>query len=749
MNRIFTAALAAATLASATGEAKETLTIEDIQSGCYSARQVPTFRSTADGKHYTALSSDGRSIEKFRYADGEKVETLLSLDEVEAEGETEIGDLKLDGYVLSSDEERILVWANTEHIYRRSFKADYFYYVIGRPKFKRLTEGKIQAATLAPDGRKVAFVRDNNLYLTSVMTATIETTERQITKDGEKNSVINGVPDWVYEEEFSMNKAITWSPDSKVLAWLRWDESGVREYCLPFYRGEKPARTEYELYPGNYQYKYPVAGEANSQVTAWTYELQTRKIRGIKVPQEADGYLPRIQFTTVPGQLSLMTLNRHQSDLRLYLADAYSGEAKLIMEDKNESYINEGNLDLVRFHEGGFTMVSERDGYRHLYLYNINGTLQRQITKGAWDVTNVYGYDAKTGNAYIQCAYLGEGAELPNALVRGIYRVDAKGVMHPLFNKGKDGKGCRGIHSAAFSQGFVFMQHRYSDALTPVQTTLEYVSNLKTVKMAEDNSSLSEFVKNGYSPREFFQFTTPEGVTLNGYIQKPRNFDASKQYPLVMTQYSGPGSQEVLDTWTMGWEQYLTQAGYVVACVDPRGTGGRGAEFERQTYRQLGVMEAEDLLSAGRYVGKLPYVDASRMAIWGWSYGGYATLMTLCGGNDVYRCGMAVAPVTDWKFYDTVYSERYMRTPQENHSGYMKASVLERAKDLKGEVLLVFGTADDNVHPQNTLELQAKWVEEDIPFEMMVYTNKDHSIRGGNSRTHLYKTLWRFLKKNL
>jgi len=748
MNKILTAALTAATLTTATGHARQ-FTLDDICSGVYSGKQVPSYRSMADGKHYTALTDNGRSIVKYRYTDGEAVDTLLSLANVEPEGEMDLQNLKLEGYTLSPDEQRILVWANREGIYRRSFKADYFYYVIGRPKFKRLTEGKIQAAILAPDGRKVAFVRDNNLYMTSVMTATIETTERQITKDGERNKVINGVPDWVYEEEFSMNSAICWSADSKAVAWLRWDESAVKEYTLPLYMGAAPARPEYELYPGTYRYKYPVAGEANSKVSVWTYEIQTRKTRAINVPQPADGYMPRIQFTNDPAQLAVITLDRHQSDLRLYLANAYSGEAKQILEDKNECYVGEGNLDCVRFHEGGFIMVSEKDGFRHLYLYNSNGTLQRQITKGPWDVTDVYGYDAKTGNAYIQCAYLGEGAELPNPLVRGIYRVDAKGVMHPLFNGGKDGKGCRGTHSATFSQGFVYMQHRYSDAKTPTRTTLETVSNLKTVKVMEDNAPLSADLAGSYSVREFFQFTTPQGVTLNGYIQKPRNFDSTKRYPLVMEQYSGPGSQEVLDVWTMGWEQYLAQEGYVVACVDPRGTGARGAAFERQTYRQLGVMESEDLLSAGRYMAGQSYVDPARLAIWGWSYGGYATLMTLCGGNDVYRCGMAVAPVTDWKFYDTVYSERYMRTPQENHDGYVKSSLLNRSKDLKGEVLLVFGTADDNVHPQNTFELQAKWVEEDIPFQMMVYTNKDHSIRGGKARNHIYKTLYRFLQKNL
>ena len=750
------AAVAAAMTALTAVAADGALTLEGLRRGEWSAKSAPAYRSTADGRHYTALTSDGRAVVKYRYADGAAVDTLLSLDAVAAADDVDAATLRLTDYVLSDDEERLLLCANPEYIYRRSFRADWFYYVIGRPAFKRLTAGKVQAATLAPDGRQVAFVRDGDIYITRVMTASIELSERQITTDGEAGKVINGVPDWVYEEEFSMNSALCWSPDSKQLAYLRFDESEVREYSLPLYKGQAPEREEYALYPGAYTYKYPVAGERNSKVSVWTYETFTKKARRMNVPVEADGYVPRIRFTRNAEQLAVMTLDRRQAHLSLYFAHPYTGEARLIAEDRNEQYINPDNMDLIRFYDDGFTFVSEKSGYRHLYYYSNVGTPLRQITKGDFDVTDVYGYDPVTKNAYVQTAYVGQGSAVPQELTRGVYRVDVKGVMHPLFNGGHDGQGCRGTHAAAFSRGFLYMQHWYSDAATPTRVTLELVAGLKQIKVLEDNAALRRRLgldgsagASLFAPREFFRFTTPEGTELNGYVIRPRGAEAKQKYPLLMEHYSGPGSQQVLDRWQLGWEQYLAQQGYAVACVDPRGTGGRGAAFERQTYMQLGVREAADLLAAGRYVAALPFVDKDRLAIWGWSYGGYATLMTLCGGNDVYRAGMAVAPVTDWRFYDSVYTERYMRTPQENADGYAKSSVLGRSEALRGNVLVVHGSADDNVHPQNTYELTEQWVQQDKDFDMLLYTNRDHGIRGGNSNVHVYRQLFRFLERNL
>ena len=728
-------------------------TVQDVRNGAFSGKSVASFRSTADGKHYTAITPDGRAIVKYQYSNGQAVDTLLNLDKVKPEEGTSVDGVRLRGYELSQDEERLLVWSNPEYIYRRSFKADYFYYVIEaggvkRDKIKRLTEGKVQAAQLAPDGRQVVFMRNNDLYLVKVMSAGMDLAERQITNDGKRNAIINGVPDWVYEEEFSMDRAIAWSPDSKTVCYLKWDESPVKQYYLPTYRGAFPSRDEFELYPGQYTYKYPVAGETNSTVTAWAYDVYTKKTTALKVPVDVDGYIPRIKFTTQENQLAVMTLNRLQNRLQLYFVNPQSGVAKLIVEDTNEQYISEGDLDAVQFDAQGFTWASERSGYRHLYYYNLLGQQQRQLTKGNFDVTSIYGYDAATKSAYVQVAWLGNGADKPAELTRGIYKIDAKGQMLPLFNGGKDGKGCRGTHRAAFSKGFIYMQHYYSDAETPTRVTLETVKDLKVIKVMEDNAALKAQMAS-MPKKEFVQFTTERGDVLNGYIIKPASATASAKAPAVLFQYSGPGSQQVLDSWSFGFEQYLVQQGFVSVCFDGRGTGARGAQWERQTYCQLGVKESEDQLSAGRYAAKLPYVDGSKLGIWGWSFGGYNTCMTMCGGNDVFAAGVAVAPVTDWKFYDSVYTERYMRTPQQNAAGYKAASCLERASQLNGNLLIVTGTADDNVHPQNTYEFAETLVQADKDFDMMTYTNRDHGIRGGNSNNHIYTKVYNYFKSHL
>jgi len=745
----------AASAVMANAENKE-ISIKSIRNGEWRAKSAATFRSMDDGKHYTAITPNRRAIVKYQYSNGAAVDTLLNLDDVRGERGADYSKLHITDYELSQDEERLLFYDDAEYVYRRSFKADYYYCVlqaggVRRNNIARLTEGKVQAATLAPDGRQVVFQRDNNLFLTKIMSASIEKSERAITEDGEWNKIINGTPDWVYEEEFPMNSAFCWSPDSKYVVYLKFDESQVKEYGLPTYRGMAPSHDEYELYPGTYSYKYPVAGETNSTVTVWSYDIYNRKNRQLNVPCDADGYIMRVRATKAVDQIAVMTQNRYQNDFRMYFVHPGSGVSKLIISDTNEQYVSESNMDEIRFYDDGFTFVSEKSGYRHLYYYDMLGTLKRQITKGDFDVTAVYGYDAKSRTAYVQTAWVGEGAELPAALTRGIYKIDGKGQMLPLFNGGKDGVGCRGTHSAAFSNNFLYMQHFYSDAETPTRVTLETVKDLKTVKVMQENLPLQEKLKElgGMSKREFFQFTTPNGDLLNGYLTKPRNFDPAKQYPVLMEQYSGPGSQQVLDNWKFDWEQFLNQEGYVVACVDGRGTGARGAQWERQTYRHLGLMESEDQLHAGRYIASLPYTDANRMAIWGWSFGGYNTLMTLTAGNDVYKVGVAVAPVTDWKFYDSIYTERYMRTPQDNAEGYAQSSVLNRAKELKGQLFVITGTADDNVHPQNTFELTSVLVEEDIPFDMHVHTNRAHGIRGGNSNNYVYSQIFRYLQKNL
>lgn len=742
-----TVALMAATVVNAA----EPITVEAVRSGLYRGKSVPAFRSTADGKHYTAITAKGRAIVKYQYSNGQAVDTLLNLDKVNPEDGLDVSGLRLSGYELSQDEERLLVWSNRDYIYRRSYKADYFYFVIEaggvrRQTFKRLTEGKVQAVTMAPDGRQLVFMRDNNLFYVRVMSAGIDLVERQVTDDGERNKIINGVPDWVYEEEFAMDRAIAWSPDSKAFCFLKWDETDVKEYWLPTYKGQFPEYPEYELYPGQYTYKYPVAGEVNSKISAWSYDVYTKKLNQLNVPVDADGYIPRIQFTKAEDKLAVVTMNRLQNKLSLYFVNPKSGVAKLILEDTNDQYISEFDLDAISFDENGFTFASERSGWRHLYYYNMLGQQQRQLTKGNFDLTDIYGYDPNTRCAYVQLAYVGKNSAVPSELTRGIYKIDAKGVMTPLFNGGRDGAGCRGTHSAAFSKNFIYMQHYYSDAETPTKVTLETVQNLKLIKTMEDNAELRLAVAE-QPKREFFQMTTERGDKLNGYVIKPKNLNGKA--PCVLEQYGGPGSQEVLDRWEFGFPMYLVQEGFVALTVDGRGTACRGAQWERQVYCELGVREAEDQLSAGCYAASLPYVDANRIGIWGWSFGGYNTLMTMCGGNDVFKAGVAVAPVTDFKFYDTIYTERYMRTPQQNAEGYKNSSVLNRAKNLKGQLLVVTGTADDNVHPQNTYEVVEAFVQNDLDFDMMVYTNRNHFIQGGKSNAHIYKKVCNYFKKNL
>ena len=447
-----------------------------------------------------------------------------------------------------------------------------------------------------------------------------------------------------------------------------------------------------------------------------------------------EDYIPRVRFTQDPTKLAVMTFNRHQSLFRMHFANPGSGVSKVVLQDENKAYVNPDNMDVIEFYPDFFTFASEKSGYRHLYQYAMSGSLMRQLTKGDWDVMDYYGYDAKTKSFYFQAA-----KESP--LRREVYKVDSKGVVTPIEAKA-------GTNSANFSSNFRYYQHYFSNSETPTQVTVKD-ANGKTLRTLQDNAELKQRVAAVEMPKkEFFSFTTGNGDKLNGYMIKPVGFSASKKYPVVMVQYSGPGSQQVLDRWAMDWQQYLASQGFLVACVDGRGTGARGADFERVTYCSLGVKESADQTAAANYLASLPYVDSKNIAIWGWSFGGYNVLMSMTG-SDIFKAGIAVAPVSDWKFYDTIYSERYMRTPKENHDGYVASSALERAKNLKGNLLIITGSADDNVHPQNTYEFTEALVQNDIPFDMAVYTNRNHFINGGNTSQHLYRKMVNFLNANL
>lgn len=703
------------------------LTIEDINAGQYYAHSIRGVTPMNDGEHYTQLSPDNKRIVKYSYKTGKEVGVIF---DVETARECDLE--KIQGYIFSPDEKRILIETEREPIYRRSYSSVYHLYSVENNKLSELTEGKIRIPVFSPDGNLIAFVRDNNIFLIKLLYGG---SESQITKDGEINKVINGAPDWVYEEEFGYNSALTFSPDNKMIAYVRWDESNVKSFEFPMYKGDCPAYMQYAEYPGKYTYKYPVAGEDNSKVSVKTFDIFSKVTRTMQLPIEDDAYIPRIRFTNNPEQLAIMTINRHQNRFDMYYANPRSGVCKLILRDESNWYIKESIYDNIKFYDKYFSLLSEKDGFAHLYWYTINGTLVKQVTQGEFEVKSFLGWDEKSNTFYYVS---NEGSPLRTA----VWKTDGKGRKTCLSQK-------EGTNNAMFSTGMKYFINFFNNTETPTEVTIND-NNGKTIATLMDNADLKAKVAGMKMPeKEFFTFTTPEGYELNGWMMKPVDFDPSKKYPVLMFQYSGPGSQQVLDTWSVSWETYMATQGYIAVCVDGRGTGGRGAAFEKCTYLSIGVKEADDQVSAAKYLGTLPYIDKDRIAIWGWSYGGYMTLMSMSQGSNVFKAGIAVAAPTDWRFYDTVYTERFMRTPQENKEGYDKASAINRIDKLHGKLLMVHGTADDNVHYRNMAEYCEELVQHDKYCDMQIYTNRNHNIMGGNTRNHLYKKLTNYIKENL
>lgn len=704
------------------------LSMHDINGGAYAPKGIRNVVPMADGEHYTQLSDDGTQIVRYSYRTGEAVDVVF---DVNTARECDLE--SIDGYVFSPDGRRILIQTETKPIYRRSFTAVYYLFNIENNKMQPLTEGAVRIPTFSPDGNQLAFVRDNDIYLIKFLYGYAES---RVTKDGALNRVINGAPDWVYEEEFSFNSALEFSPDSKMIAYVKWEEGDVPAFTFPLYRGMAPELDEYAAYPGAYSYKYPVAGERNSKVSVMTFDIFSKVTKRMDLPMDGDGYVPRIKFTRDPDKLAVMTLNRHQNRLDMYYANPRTGVCNLVLREEDDCYLETDVLESIRFYDNHFTIVSERDGYPHIYLYTLGGTLVKQVTDGDYEVKRLYGWDEESGYFY----YLSnEGSPLTTS----VWRVDAKGRKTRL----SSGEG--GMNSAQFSRNFHYYINSYQSVTVPPVYTIND-NRGKVLCTMVDNAGLRDKVAAmGLPQKEFFTFTTPDGTTLNGWMMKPADFDAGRKYPVLMYQYSGPGSQLVLDAWGISWETYMATQGYIVACVDGRGTGGRGAAFEKCTYMSIGVKEADDQVAAARHLASLPYVDGDRIGIWGWSYGGYMTLMSLCQGAGVFKMGIAVAAPTDWRYYDTVYTERYMRTPQENEEGYDKSSVFTRIGNLSGKLLLVHGSADDNVHLRNMMELSEAMVQAGLDFDMMVYTNRNHGIAGGNTRNHLYDKLTRYVKENL
>lgn len=694
--------------------------LEDIIGGKYSASGVGEMRPMPDGEHYTSLSPDRKAILRYAYKTGKVVDTLFHTTTAR---ETKLE--KIDGYLISSTGYRILVWTDRESIYRHSWKANVYDYDVRRNMLKPLSDypGKVMIPTFSPDGRMCAFVRDNNIWLKKFD----YDTESEVTRDGEFGKILNGVTDWVYEEEFGVVNLMAWSPDSKMLAFVKSDESQVPTFTFQLFDGS--------LYPGSYSYKYPKPGEKNSTVGVYAYSVDSKDIKKMNVPLNPDGYIPAIRFTDNPEQLAVMTLNRHQNQFNMYYVHPKTTISKLILSDESRYYIDADWIRSIFFTPGHFLYVSEKDGFAHIYLYQINGVLEKQLTSGNWDVTALYGYDPVSKSVYYQSAE-------ENPLCRSVYKIGAKGNKIRLSTR-------EGSNSASFSSNFRYYVHHFSDSRTPNQITL-HEENGKQISLLNDNAKLQKALQDVALPeKEFFTFTNPQGDVLNGWMLKPLDFNPSRKYPVLMSQYSGPNSQSVANRFGIGWESYLATQGYIVVSIDGRGTAARGEEFRKCTYMKLGILESDDQIAGARYLGGLPYVDKDRIAIWGWSYGGYMTLMSMSRGNGAFKAGIAVAPVTDWRYYDSIYTERYMRTPQENSAGYDQSSAVNLAEKLQGRLLLVHGTADDNVHYQNTLYYSDALIRAGKVFDMQVYSNRDHHIAGMATRLNLYNRIIDFLNRNL
>jgi dipeptidyl-peptidase-4 len=682
-----------------------------------------------DGEHYT-LMVNNKAVVKYNFKTGATVDTLFSIYRLKKSPIKQIS-----GYEFSPNEGKMLVYTNVKGRYRRTFTADYYVFDVKRNELQTLSDnGAEEVPLFSPDSRYIAFARENNLYMKKLDF----NTEIPITTDGQVGSIINGTPDWVYEEEFEKTRYFEWSQDSKLLAFVKFDESKVPEYSFPVYLDRSKGKNELTTYPSLCKFKYPKAGENNSTVSVCVYDEYYQSIKTMKLgDDEQDFYIPRIKWTNSVDQLAIFKLNRNQNVLDMLLANPRSTLTKLCLRQEDKYYVDYENIDFINFTSDNqsFIGVSEKDGYRHVYLYGINGTVIKQLTKGKWDVTNVYGYDEKKKVLYYQSAELAP-------MQRDVYAIDINGRKTRL----TDGKG---THNASFNSSLSCFVDNASALEVPNVFTLR-TNTGSSIRMIENNASLASAFKALNLPKkEFFNFTTSENIKLNGWMLKPVNFDATKKYPVLMVQYSGPNSQEVLDNWSVDWEYYLATQNYVVVCVDGRGTGARGAEFRKCTYEQLNILETKDQVETARYLGQLPFIDKDRVGIWGWSYGGTMALMCMSTGEKVFKAGVAVAPVTDYRFYDTAYAERFMRRPQENFKGYDASSALQRADKLQGNLLIIHGTADDNVHTQNTMLYIDKLVAADKQFEMQLYTDKNHSILGKQTRRHLYTRMSEFLFKNL
>lgn len=686
-----------------------------------------------DGESFLRLSADGTKIVQYATTDGKEMATVFDTTHTREASVKSVED-----FTISADGTKLIVWTDSQPVYRRSFTAVYYVFEIKRNILRPLSKShaRQQSPLMSPDGRMVAFVADNNIYLRKFD----YDTEVQVTTDGQRNAIINGVPDWVYEEEFATSCSMAWSPDNGTLCYLRYDETAVPVFTFSLYQGWCNPSDQYALYPGSFSYKYPVAGEPNSVVTLHSYDVDTRKIKEIPFRDSSIEYIPRIHFGDTPERLMVVTINRAQNRMELYAANPKSTVVKSVLVEESKAWLDSSTYEDIAFEPTGFMLMSERTGWRHLYRYSYEGQQLRQVTQGSYDVTAYYGTDVQ-GNVYYQSEPAGSvDADPQLALSRVVYKVDRQGKKTDALTE------TRGWASATFTPAMNYAVVNYSSAKSAPRYTLLNAKG-KTVRTLEDNAKYASSYAS-LPEKEFFTFNAG-GTMLNGYMIKPVGFNAGKRYPVIMWQYSGPGSQEVTDRWHMDWDYYATTKGFVVVCVDGRGTGGRGRDFRSIVYKQLGRYETVDQLAAARYVASLPFVDPARIGIAGWSYGGYETLMCATDAESTYAAAVAIAPVTSWRYYDTVYAERFMLTPGENADGYDEGAPVNRAASLSCPLLIMHGTADDNVHLSNSIEFVGRLQQAHRYADMLLFPGMNHSINGCDARAMVYGRMVDFFSRNL
>ncbi|WKL45325.1 S9 family peptidase [Flavobacterium sp. ZE23DGlu08] len=704
---------------------QQKITIDEIYNGTFRAQGMDELQSMKNTNQYTVLNLDNQSrsmqIDLYDFATLKKVATLI---DTKSHKELSNG---IDSYTFDASEKMILLACNTNQIFRHSFTADYYLYDIASKKLKKLFDFQVQEPTFSPDGKKIAYAKENNLYVYDL--ASNKSTP--ITTDGQKNSIINGITDWVYEEEFAFVKAFDWSADSKKVAYIRFDESQVPEFSMSMFGKE--------LYPMMQTFKYPKAGEKNALVSLHIYDVNSNGVKNVNLGNYTDFYIARMKWTNDANTLSAQVLNRHQNNLDLLFIDGNSGTSKVVLNEKDKAYVDvTDNLTFLK--DNSFIWTSEKDGFNHIYLYDKNGKLKNQLTKGKWEVTNYYGLDEKTNTVFYQSVENG-------SINRDVYRIGLDGKNKVRLSQNT------GTNAATFSPNFQYYINTFSSASQPTTYTLNEAKVGKQVQVIENNESLASKLKSYNLPaKEFFVLKTAKGNELNAWVIKPKDFDPTKKYPVFMYQYSGPGSQQVNNEWNSTddyWFMMLSQQGYIVACVDGRGTGFKGADFKKVTQLQLGKYEVEDQIDAAKVIGNYAFVDKSRIGIFGWSYGGFMASNCIMKGNDVFKMAIAVAPVTNWRFYDSVYTERYMTTPQENASGYDDNSPINHVDKLKGKFLLIHGSGDDNVHVQNSMQMMEALIQANKQFDSQIYPDNNHGIYGGKTRIQLYTKMTNFIKGNL